>query len=158
MEMSAEPSMLGLLAIAAGAGLLAVFVVWVAKQLTNEQTRSQGITAAAIALVVLVLGFFFVGFSADVYMVPPAATPAGTAESRISMDQNGGMEVHVHSGHPTAAPSAGAGVSPVHVGQAQFAWGPVALVLIAVVGRGPVVFGNRVRGVDHVHVCRAQLP
>ena len=138
MEMRAEPTMIGLLALAVGAGLLAVFVVWVGKQIGNPQTRAQGIAAVGIAMGVLVLGFFVMSTRTVVHMAPATVTSGGVAEGSISMERNGDMEVHVHRGHPSEAhrvsvspPSTPMASGPA-VGQAQFAWGPVTMAVIVV--------------------------
>ncbi|MEX2138341.1 MAG: hypothetical protein WD894_03720 [Pirellulales bacterium] len=133
--MQAQTPNFSILAIAVGAGLLAVLVLWVSKQIVNEKTRSQGIVAAAIALGVLLLGFFVMPATTVVQMAPATATvtPGVTTESSISMERNGAMEVHVHRGHPTvSAPSAHVTRSGQNVGQAHFAWGPLTIAVIAV--------------------------
>jgi hypothetical protein len=116
-----------LIAIAVGAGLLAVMALWLSKQIANAQTRRQGITVAVVALACVALGLFmFVGIHADVSYAPPSATvvpnsptPPGAPQattfgSGAVMDSNGRMEVHV-----SAAPAA----RPV----ARFAWGPLTI-------------------------------
>ena len=121
-----------MLTLAIGAGLLAVFIVWVSKQIANEQTRGQGIAAAVIALCVLVAGLFFMPTRVVVHTPPATVTPGVAAESSISMDGNG-VQVHVHSGHPTVGdPSASTASGGIQIREAQFAWGPVAIALLAV--------------------------
>jgi hypothetical protein len=131
--MAASSPIFMVLALAIGAGLLAVFVLWVSKYIANEQTRSQGITVAAIALGVLLLGFFVMQTRTDVQMAPATVTTGVITDSSISMNQNGGMEVHVHSGHPNVAPpSASAPGGGYMVSQPRFAWGPITIAVIAV--------------------------
>ena len=135
ITMQAQPPTLWILALAVGAGVLAVLVLWVSKQVVNEKTRSQGILAAAIILAVLLLGFFVMPTRTVVQMTPvPATVTSGvTGQSSISMERNGAMEVHVHNGHPiVAAPNATAASSAQNVGQAKLAWGPVTIAVIAV--------------------------
>ena len=45
-----------LVAMAVGAGLLAVLVLWISKRIANPETRAQGITVAAISLAVVMVG------------------------------------------------------------------------------------------------------
>jgi hypothetical protein len=144
-----------ILALAIGAGLLAVFIVWVSKQLAKPETRSQGLTAAGIALGVLVLGFFGMASRDVVQMAPATVTrgtiTSGTAESSVSIERSG-MEVHVHSTHPPVAPpSAPATGSGPAVGQAHFAWGPIAIAVI-VVGVIAIVVSSK-RGLAAALAC-----
>ena len=75
-----------MLGLAVGAGLLAVFVVWVSKQIANEKTRSQGITAAAIAGGLLLVGLMVIPTRTVVHMAPAtrkARTLAGTTRAAV---------------------------------------------------------------------------
>lgn len=129
MQMQGEPSMMLWVSIAIAIALLAAFVLWLPKHMANEQTRSQGITMAAIALGVLVLGFFVTQTSTEVRLAPPASTQNVTT----TIERDGHMVVHTHRGHlseaRTSATIAGRGHSG---GQAVFAWGPLTLAVIAV--------------------------
>jgi hypothetical protein len=80
--MEAQMPMFFVIALAVGAGLLAVFVLWLSKNITNEKTRSQGVAIAAITVGVLLLGLLVTRSSHRPMIgihenpVPPIATPS----------------------------------------------------------------------------------
>jgi hypothetical protein len=131
MLQDSSPTLM-MLILAVGAGLLAVFVVWVSKQIANEETRSQGMWAAGIALGFVALGFVIIPATTDVQMAPPTVVSGVSAQSGISVEHSG-VQVQIHGEHPTPVPpTAPAASRGVFVGYRGLAWGPLAIAVLAV--------------------------
>jgi hypothetical protein len=120
-------SMLTILALAAGAGVLAMFVLWVSSRIANKATRAQGIAIAAISSLLLVCAVFFARTS----VTPEARAPEWQAA----------IESPPHAGHPPIAPPvdedvfshSGGDHRTAVSGSARPVWFLIPLILAAVV-------------------------
>jgi hypothetical protein len=118
--MEAQFPIFFVIALAAGAGLLAVFVLWISKHIANEKTRFQGIAIVAITVGVLLLGLLVTRSSHRPLVgihdtpVPPSATTIIGPDGRI--------EVHAHH---QPLPVEGRVAT-------KLAWGPLTAAAVAV--------------------------
>jgi hypothetical protein len=132
--MSVEVFPIGFVVIAVAAGLLAVFAVWAWNRVSNPQTRSQGFTAVALVVGLLVFGLYFMRSRAHSVVsqqhaqVHSGATPPADFSGRIASGNGGQLEVRAESSIP----------GQVHhqapVGQARMTtWAIVAILVGGVV-------------------------
>jgi hypothetical protein len=131
--MEARFPMFFMIALAVGAGLLAVFVLWVSKNIANEKTRSQGVAIAGITVGVLLLGLLVTRSSHrpltgihDTPVPPSATTVSGPAPQPYPSvappaDAAGRVDVHAHHQPPVDGRVA-----------TKLAWGPLTFAAVAI--------------------------
>jgi hypothetical protein len=134
------PTMFFLVAVAVGAGLLAVFVLWLSKNIASEKTRTHGVAIAGITVGVLLLGLLvtrsshrpMIGIHANaVPPVPPVAT-SGSGETAqqypaVAPPSASTGDIHAQALHHHQPPGG--------VAVKGFALGPlsVAAIVVAVI-------------------------
>jgi FtsH-binding integral membrane protein len=135
--MEAQFPLFFMVALAVGAGLLAVLVLWLSKHIANEKTRSQGVAIAAITVGVLLLGLLVTRTShrpmIGIHDTPVAPVPtmasgeAAQHSPAVAPPSDSSGQIHAHAHHHQ--PPVDGRVA------AKFAWGPliVAAVTVAVI-------------------------